>query len=174
MRKPRQKKSKNKQNRLADQADKHVLYEEAVQCTEAEIDFVDETFEAVRGRKAALIREDFCGTANSSCEWVRRRSSNRAIGVDLDADVQAWGKKTHIKKLDKDQKERIELILADVLEVETEPVDAVLAMNFSYWIFKQRATLKRYFQRIHDVLADDGVFFLDCFGGYESFKEMKE
>ena len=174
MRKARLKKSQDNGPTLADRADKHVLYEASVQCTEAEVDFVDETFETLRGRQAAIIREDFCGTANTSCEWIRRRATNRAIGVDLDAEVQQWGREHHIAKLDQSQQARIELIQADVMAVETEPVDAVLAMNFSYWIFKERETLIRYFRRIHGALVDDGILFMDCFGGYEAFEELKE
>ena len=71
--------------------DRHVLYQSAVQCVESEIDFVDETFEKIRGRKASLLREDFAGTANTSSEWVRRRPTNRAVAVDLCADTLAWG-----------------------------------------------------------------------------------
>ena len=37
-------KSKNKGLTQAQTIDKHLLYEESVQCVEAEIDFVDETF----------------------------------------------------------------------------------------------------------------------------------
>ncbi|MCA9297734.1 MAG: hypothetical protein KDA28_01630, partial [Phycisphaerales bacterium] len=54
-------------------ADRHILYQESVQNVEAEIDFVDEQFRKRRGRHARRLREDFCGTANTSCEWVRRR-----------------------------------------------------------------------------------------------------
>ena len=63
-------------------ADRHVLYTHAVQSVDAEIDFVDETFRRIRGVRASVLREDFCGTAATSCEWVRRRPSNIAIGVD--------------------------------------------------------------------------------------------
>lgn len=175
MRKERKQKPKTKAApTMADLADKHECYEEAVQCTEAEIDFVDQTFKKLRKRTATLIREDFCGTANSSCEWIRRRNKNRAIGVDLDAEVQQWGRDHHIAKLTEAQQKRIELILADVMEVKTKPVDAVLAMNFSYWIFMDRPTMVRYFKRVYDSLVDDGILFMDSFGGFESFKEMKE
>jgi hypothetical protein len=58
--------------------------------------------------------------------------------------------------------------------VRHAPVDTVLAMNFSYWILQQRSTLRRYFRQVRDALVDDGVFFLDCYGGYEAFREMKE
>ena len=63
---------------------KHELYQLSVQNVEAEIDFIDETFEQIRGREAVSLREDFCGTGNTSTEWVRRRSANTAIGLDID------------------------------------------------------------------------------------------
>jgi cyclopropane fatty-acyl-phospholipid synthase-like methyltransferase len=158
---------------MAAKADRHVLYEDSVQCVEAEIDFIDEAFKTLRNRKAWLLREDFCGTANTSCEWVRRRKRNRAIGVDLDQEVQQWGRKHHLAKLGQ-RREHVTLLNQDVLQVKTEPVDIVLAMNFSYWIFKQRALLRRYFQSVYDSLAEDGVFFLDAYGGSDAYKEMRE
>jgi len=158
---------------MANKADRHVLYEESVQCVEAEIDFVDETFKSLRNRKARLLREDFSGTANTSCEWVRRRKRNRAYAVDLDSDVLAWGRKHHLAKLGSAE-ERITLVNENVLDVDIEPVDIVLAMNFSYWMFKERAQLKRYFASVREGLVEDGVFFLDAYGGCEAFKEMRE
>ena len=70
---------------MASKADVHALYQQAVQCVEAEIDFVDETFAKLRRRRARRLREDFCGTASAACEWVRRRRTNRAVAVDIDA-----------------------------------------------------------------------------------------
>ena len=165
---------KRKQPTLAEQADRHALYELSVQCAEAEIDFVSDTFKALRGRPARLLREDFCGTANVCCEWVRRHKENRAIGVDLDPEVLAWGREHNLSALKPGQARRITLLQADVLEVETEAPDIVSAMNFSYWLFRERAQLKRYFQRVHEALADDGVFFLDAYGGYDSFRDCEE
>ncbi len=52
--------------------------------------------------------------------------------------------------------------------------DAVLAMNFSYWIFSARETLRDYFARVRRSLAPGGLFFLDHYGGYESGKEFQE
>ena len=169
-------KSKGKQRRaapMAQSADVHALYQEAVQCVESEIDFVDETFAELRKRKARLLREDFCGTANTSCEWVRRRSTNHAIGVDLDPDVLEWGREHNLKKLGAAMR-RVSLKNANVLSVKTEPVDALLAHNFSYWIFKERKLMRRYFRRVRSALASDGLFFLDCYGGSEAFAEMTE
>lgn len=159
---------------LAAKADRHVLYEHAVQCVEAEIDFVDDTFKDLRGRRARVIREDFCGTANTSCEWVRRRPTNRAIGVDLDASVLEWGLKHNVGRLKPAQRKRIDLINADVLHVKTEPVDAILAMNFSYWLFTTRDALRGYFKTVRDSLAPGGMFFLDCYGGADAHKETRE
>jgi hypothetical protein len=60
------------------------------------------------------------------------------------------------------------------MTVDTEKVDAVGAFNFSYWIFQTRPLMIQYFERIREALKDDGIFFLDAFGGYESMEEMKE
>ena len=158
----------------ADNADPHILYENSVQAVESEIDFVDETFASLRGRKANFLREDFCGTANTSCEWVRRRDENYAIGVDLDEAVLQSGRKRHVANLTDHQCERLALVKADVIEVETPPQDIVLAMNFSYWIFKERARLRDYFANVHASLGEEGVFFLDCYGGYDASHVMKE
>jgi len=135
---------------------------------------IDETFRDIRKRRARVLREDFCGTANTACEWVRRRKSNRAIGVDLDGEVMAWGQKHNVRKLKTSAVKRIQLINADVLKVGTEPVDVVLAMNFSYQLFKQRKQLRRYFTRAREALVDDGILFMDAYGGHESYGETKE
>jgi len=174
------KKTKYKNNkspsklRMADKADKHILYEKSVQCVESEIDFIDNTFKKKRNRDACLLREDFCGTTNTSCEWVRRRKKNVAYSVDIDPEVLAWGKKNKISKLNGNQIKRIHVINDDVLTVKTRSVDAILAMNFSYWFFKDRLTMLKYFKRVHKGLVNDGIFFLDAFGGYEAYQEMEE
>ncbi len=169
-----QTKSNKKTVSEALRAERHRLYELAVQNAEAEVDFVDETFRALRGRKAHLLREDFCGTANVCCEWVRRRKKNRAIGVDLDGEVLDWGRKHRVAALKKDQARRVELIEANVLDVETPAPEVVLAMNFSYWLFKKRAELIQYFRRVREALTEDGILFMDAYGGYDAFREIEE
>ena len=169
----KQQKRRNK-NSLAATADRHQLYEISVQCAEAEIDFVDATFKRLRGRKARLLREDFCGTANVCCEWVRRGNKRHAIGVDLDAEVLEWGRTHNVAKLGKKQRERITLLCENVVDVETEAPDIISAMNFSYWLLEQRPLLLRYFRSVREALAEGGVFFLDAYGGYDSFREIEE
>ncbi len=159
---------------LAEQADRHELYELSVQCSEAEVDFVSDTYQELRGKPARLLREDFCGTANVCCEWVKRDPANRAIGVDLDQDVLNWGRAHNLSRLTEEQRSRISLVRDDVLTVETEQPDILSAMNFSYWLFKDRQTMGNYFSRVHQALKGDGIFFLDIYGGYESFRECEE
>ena len=159
---------------MAATADRHVCYQKSVQCVEAEIDFVDETFKELRGRNAVLLREDFCGTANTSSEWVKRRRTNRAIGVDLDGPTLDWGRENNLASLTEAQRSRVTLLQENVMTVDAEPVDCVLAMNFSYFIFQERAQMIAYYKSVRESLIDGGIFFLDCFGGYESFKECTD
>lgn len=159
---------------LAEKADKHVLYEQAVQNVETEIDFVDITFERIRGRKASRLREDFCGTANTSCEWVRRRKTNTAVGIDLDPEPLGWGREHHIAGLTPGERSRVTLLQEDVLTTKEKNFDVVLAMNFSYWCFVTRAQMLEYFKKVYAALGDDGIFFLDFYGGEDTFKELEE
>jgi SAM-dependent methyltransferase len=159
---------------MADRADRYALYEKAVQDAEHEIDFISETFTALRGRRACWLREDFCGSATVACEWVRRNRRHHAVGVDIDAEVLDWGRARHLARLAPAARRRIELSRSDVLRAETDPMDVVLAINFSYWVFKERRTLRQYFKRVYRTLKADGIFFLDAFGGYDAFREMHE
>jgi SAM-dependent methyltransferase len=154
--------------------DKHYYYQNAVQCVEAEIDFVQSTFESLKGFPARKLREDFCGTAQTACEWVGRHHDNQAWGVDLDTEVLRWGEVNNLSELSAQQYQRIELIHADVLSKPVKDLDVVLAMNFSYFIFMDRDLMIQYFQSVRQSLQANGVFFLDAFGGYEAAKELTE
>ena len=160
--------------RQAETADRHELYQRAVQCPEADIDFVDETFQTLRGRPAQSLREDFCGTAAICCEWVKRRSDNIATGIDIDEEVLDWGRDNNLSKLESEQTNRITLLQQNILDTHTEPCDLILAMNFSYWLLNQRDNLRNYFSQVLSMLKDDGIFFLYAYGGYDSFRNIKE
>ena len=120
-----------------------------------------------------MLREDFCGTANTSCEWLRRRKTNRAIAVDLDAEVLEWGRLNNLGKLSDRQRSRLELVREDV-RTANRGADIVLAMNFSYQMFKTRHGLRDYFKSVRAALHDNGILFIDAFGGYESYRAVKE
>ena len=159
---------------MAERADRHMLYQQSVQDVEAEIDFIYETWNRLRGFSARLLREDFCGTANTACEWIKRDPAHTAIGVDLDGDVLQWGREHNLAALSPDQQKRIRLVQADVCDLRTELADIVLAMNFSYYLFKSRQSLKAYFENVLAGLTDEGIFFLDAYGGYEAPMELEE
>lgn len=174
---PRPKKKRKPKSKLtAATADRHLLYGLSVQNVEAEIDFVDQTFEELRGRKAVRIREDFCGTANTSCEWVRRREGNEAVGVDLDAETLEWAREHNLPTLTDEQRERVTLLERDVRDPgpEGRGADVVLAMNFSYWLLTERAALVGYFRSVRESLAKDGLFILDHYGGSDALTEVEE
>lgn len=156
-------------------ADIHELYQLSVQNVESEIDFVDAEYHRLRGRHAVTLREDFCGTGNTSCEWVRRRATNRAVGLDIDQPTLDWGQDRNVGSLTTDQRARVRLVNRNVLTPgDAVGMDCVLAMNFSYWLFKCREDLREYFRAVRGSLADDGVFFLDHYGGSEAMSELVE
>tara|TARA_B110000858_G_scaffold143443_2_gene162936 strand:- start:2786 stop:3610 length:825 start_codon:yes stop_codon:yes gene_type:complete len=167
-------KSASKHQTMADKADIHELYELSVQNVEHEIEFLQATFKSLIGRTAYMFREDFCGTASASCQWVRQGSGFQAIGVDIEPSVLEWGRLNRVAKLDPENQARVSLIEADVLTVETPKVDLLAAFNFSFFIFDTRNSLRAYFEKAHAALKDDGVFFCDMFGGPEAQEETKE
>jgi cyclopropane fatty-acyl-phospholipid synthase-like methyltransferase len=146
-----------------------------VQCPEAEVDFLTKRFRRLRGRAARHLREDFCGTAAICREWVRRDAANTALGLDLDPAVLAWAEAHNLPALEAAQRRRVRLRQADVLTFPPRgDADVVAAMNFSYWLFRERGQLRTYFEAVHAALAADGVFFLDAYGGYDAFREIVE
>ena len=159
---------------MASQADRHDLYQRSVQDAAWEVGFLEGVFSDLCGRKPLSLREDFCGTALAACEWVRKNPRHTAVGVDLDSEVLAWGREHNLSKLGASAAQRIELIQEDVLKVRTAPVDLLVAFNFSYWIFKQRAELTRYFRQARESLAEGGLFMLDAYGGSDAYLEMRE
>jgi len=153
---------------MASCADRHQLYQQSVQDVEAEIDFVEQTWSELRQRPAVFLREDFCGTANTACEWVIRDENHHAVGVDLDREVLDWSRANRLTQLDDEQFERIELLNEDVLQTRPGLADIILAMNFSYYLFVKRDDLREYFENVLDGLVSDGILFLDAYGGYEA------
>lgn len=153
--------------RTAKTADKHALYQEAVQCVEADIDFVERIFKKTRKRVPVSLKEDFCGTAAAAAEFVQRRKGNTAIGVDLDKDVLAWGEVHNRAPLGARAKD-LTLHVGNVLDVRRPHVDVVLAMNFSYFLFRTRKELHAYFANMHASLHPDGMAVLDLYGGWEA------
>jgi len=161
---------------LAATADRHVLYQKAVQEPSAEVDFITKAFRDSRKRRPTRLREDFCGTAAVCCEWVRSGRDRTAIGLDLSRPTLDWGLAHNVAKLRPEQRDRVTLLERDVLAPGRGAggVDVVMAGNFSWWVFTTRADLLRYFRTVRSSLARDGVFVLDTYGGWESIREQRD
>tara|TARA_Y100000589_G_scaffold321352_1_gene352575 strand:- start:19241 stop:20083 length:843 start_codon:yes stop_codon:yes gene_type:complete len=175
-RRPTKKKKQPKKRgwKTAKTADILELYELSVQEPGSEVDIIDQVWQEQRGRTAKILREDFCGTAAISIEWVKRREDNNAFGIDLDSPTLEWTRKRLPDRLDDHQRSRLDLIEGDVLSSPTQCSDTILATNFSYFIFKTRDEVRNYFKIVREGLVDDGLFILDAYGGSDSYLEMTE
>ncbi len=153
-------------------ADRHVLYEKSVQDPEFEVKLLEKLARRYRTQVRAL-REDFCGTALLCAHWVRSGKERTATGIDLDPEVLSWGRTHNLEPLGSAQS-RVTLLEQDVTAPVKKRHDAVVALNFSYWIFKTRAELRAYFARVRKGLDSQGFFLLDAYGGWESQEPMFE
>lgn len=154
----------------AKNADKYDLYQRSVQGVEHEVEFLDRIYRAEFKQPPKVLREDFCGTFAICCEWVKTKGRT-AIGVDLDPEPLAWGRKNNLAKLDPEAQKRVTLVQADVRSLGTTKADIVAAENFSYWIFKTRDELRRYFTFALKNLKSRGLFVLDLMGGGDCYNE---
>jgi SAM-dependent methyltransferase len=157
-------------DQLADQADRHALYQAAVNAPVDNIEFIERVYTEARGAKPKVLREDFCGTALLAATWARRGPQRRAIGVDLDPEALAWGARHNLAGV----AERVQLVRADVLEDRDLRADVVCALNFSYFLVRTRAQLLTYFRNVRNNLRPGGLFVLDCIGGTEAVADFHE
>jgi len=173
-RKQKRRSSRRRATKLARSADKHDLYQRAVQEPDADIPLIQRIFRSQFSRPARTLREDFCGTALLASRWVQRSSENRAWGIDLDPDPLEWGREHNVGKLKPDQAARITLIEGDVLDTTHELVDVTIAFNFSYFLFKERASLLRYLKCAYATLKPEGALVLDAYGGADAQRTGEE
>jgi len=170
----KRRKSEREGPSLARKADRYKLYEESVQDPETDVKLMQRIFKKRYGRPARLLREDFCGSAALACAWVSAHADNRACGIDLDPEPLAWAAEHNLALLSADQRARIRLVEADVLEAQTEPVDITVAYNFSYFCFQKRSELLGYLRHAHSTLRDEGLLILDAYGGADAQQTMTE
>ena len=153
--------------------DLHYFYEASVQGVDWDIDFAARVFKTKRKRQARDLREDFCGTAKLACEWVNGSPKRRAWGVDIDQPTLDWGAEHNLPYLPKKATPPT-LVCGDVMTAKTPPVDLVMALNFSYCIFKTRDQLRAYFETVRQGLNNDGIFVMDLYGGTEAIEAKLE
>ena len=154
-------------------ADKHLLYQWAVQDAEFEVVFAAEQYERRCGGQPKVLREDFCGTALVASHWVKDQPQRRAIGLDLDGPTLDWARQHNLAAVRADR-ERVELRQVDVRTVTSPKADIIQAFNFSYSFFHPVTALVEYFECVRDSLAPGGLFMLDCFGGWATQRLQKE
>lgn len=139
---------------------------------------------AVHGRNPLRLREDFCGTAAVSREWVSQGrelgETREAVGVDNDPDaLRRAGEVNRACGLE----DAIHLGQGDVLECAIQKArswDVIFVGNFSIGYIHDRVALAWYvrasYLRLDWVkrrrgLKSDGVFVCDTFDGPGAFKE---
>lgn len=145
-----------------------------MQSPDIHFSFFDRIYRKRNGVTPTSLKEDFCGTALLASEWVERRRTNTALGIDLDTETLQWGKRHNIDRLTDDQRKRVTLRRANVLNVTRPRVDLVVALNFSYFIFRTRPEMVAYFRAARRSLAPGGLFIGDIFGGWEAQKPLTE
>ena len=154
--------------------DKYDYYFRSVQSAETDVLFLRKAFKELKGKEPRTLREDFCGTFALSCEWIKLNPRFDAYGVDLDPEPLAYGRSHNLPKLKPDQQKRLHLLEGNVLHWNLPTADLAIAMNFSYFVFKTREVMKKYFTNVYKSLKKDGVFVLDCFGGSQCFDAIEE
>jgi len=159
---------------LAEQADRHVLYQEAVQDPETEVQNFTKFYTEIRGTKPLSMKEDYCGTGYLATEWAKSDPARTAIGVDYDAETIEWGQQHNVDTAGAEVASRVKLIKADVRDITEPKVDITCGLNFSYCIFETRDELRDYFEKARAGLKDDGMLILDMFGGTECYDELEE
>lgn len=154
--------------------DKYWYYINSVQAPDVDTDFFLQVYKENRKKTPISLREDFCGTFSVCCEWVKKNPKFHAVGIDLDPEPIAWGKENHLAELTPNQKGRVAVLQANVMDPKLMSTDIVVAQNFSFFLFKKREDLKAYFQNVYRTLAADGVFITDCFGGSACYEPNEE
>lgn len=167
------KKKKRKVRLTRKTADKHELYQASVQDPDFEVDLASSFFKKRVGRKAMSLREDFCGTAYLCSRWVKSHKKRTATGVDFHPPTLRWGREHNIAPLGK-HADRVTLVEGDVRDPHPARHDVVMALNYSYFCFKERDALRGYFESVKGHLVEDGLFFMDLFGGWEAQQVMIE
>jgi SAM-dependent methyltransferase len=153
--------------------DRQALYEASVQGVEYDLDFFARVYRRHHGRPFRRLREDFCGTAALAAAWVMRDPRHHAWGVDRDPRVLAWARRHRLPRL-REAQGRLALREGDVRTARTPAADVVCALNFSWWVFHERADLLAYLRAARRALAPGGLLILNSFGGTEAMRKLVE
>jgi len=149
---------------MADGADKYALYRLSVQDPEHEVSMFRRFYKDAFNRWPTSLREDFCAAFAVCVEWVQRDVEATAVGVDLDPEPLDYGRTHYLPALSAEQQSRLTLLQKDVLETTTK-AEVIAAQNYSFFLFKKREEVLRYFKSVKRSLDDEGIFVFDMMGG---------
>lgn len=166
--------SRKRRRASAPRPDRHALYQASVQGPDGDIELFERIYRSHRGEPPLALREDFCGTALFSRQWVLSHPGRTAMAIDLDGETLEWGRTNNLAPAGRAAAERIRLVQADVREVRRPRVDLACAMNFSFCVLKSRRALLDYFGAVHAGLRRRGVLILELYGGTEAIVAIEE
>jgi SAM-dependent methyltransferase len=155
--------------------DKYAYYRASAQGPDGLMVILDQFYSEARGgAKPRTLREDFCGTFDNCCAWVRRGPERRAVGVDLDSEPLVYGCAHYRPRLRLLEQLRIRVIQDNVLTPGLPNADMIVALNLSYFVFKTRVELLAYFRNCMRTLEPGGMLVLDCLGGSAHHKPNEQ
>jgi len=158
----------------AQRPDRFSLYEVAVQGVDWDLDFMERVWRRRNpGREPRRFREDFCSTAALATAWAQRGPDRLAWAVDLDPEPLAWAR-THRLPYVREAARRVRLVRGDVRLPRRPAVDVACALNFSWWVFHERAQLLRYLRAARAGLRPGGVLVMNLFGGNSAERLLTE
>lgn len=140
------------------------LYQRAVQHPPAEADFLHRAYRHYYKSLPLLLREDFAGTCAVAAAWVAMDPEHQAMAIESHGPTVRWAQRTAEREMG-EAAEDLHIVEADVLEVDGPKVDLTCALNFSTFIYHDRASLKQYFQSARRGLKRNGLLILDAYGG---------
>ncbi|MBY0311553.1 MAG: class I SAM-dependent methyltransferase [Phycisphaerales bacterium] len=144
--------------------DKHDLYELSAQSPERDARLIRAILDDGRrtSKPAAVLGEDFCGTAALSEAWCQLNPKGRAIAVDVDPKVLAAARARGREH------DRLELVRGDASK-QKSAVDAIAVLNFSICEWHTRPQLVRYFKAARARLKAGGMIVCDLYGGSDAY-----
>ena len=150
---------------VAKSFDKYAAYASSVQSPREDARFLRKVYRDLNHCEPADMREDFCGAFALCCEWVKLDDHKHAIGLDIDPEALHYGRSHYQPLLSASAESRLKTFERDVLRPSAPRADIICALNFSYFTFKDRSQLLRYFDNCHSSLNSKGLFIVDVFGG---------
>ncbi len=149
---------------------KLALYRRAVQHPMAEAAFLHRAYcHYVKDATPLLLREDFAGTCAVASAWVMMDDEHQAMAVESHGPTARWAQRNTDRELG-DRSADLHIVQADVLDVDGPKVDITCALNFSTFIYHDRASLKQYFKAARRGLRRDGLLVIDAYGGPGAMK----